>query len=178
MTDDEEKHWFVMRDLTRSNAKLPAYKLLDEKGIENFTPMTQKIFERHGKRERRIVPFIHDLIFVHDSRKVLDPIVEKVETLQYRFLKGRKPMTVRDKEMDAFKAVVMSSPTVCYYRSDEITAAMRRRKIRIIGGSFNGCEGYLLSVRGSKHRRLLVELPMVIAAAVEVEPEYIQVIEQ
>nr|WP_172618142.1 hypothetical protein [Parabacteroides distasonis] len=32
-------NWFVLRDLTRPNAKRPAYRLLEEKGIEVFTPM-------------------------------------------------------------------------------------------------------------------------------------------
>ena len=30
-------NWFVLRDLTRPNAKRPAYRLLEEKGIEVFT---------------------------------------------------------------------------------------------------------------------------------------------
>lgn len=34
--------WFVMRDLKRSNAKCPAYKLLDELNIRFFTPMCGK----------------------------------------------------------------------------------------------------------------------------------------
>ena len=58
--------WFVMRDLTRSNAKWPAYQMLDSLEIENFTPMVQKIVVRHGKRECREVPFIHDLTQVSD----------------------------------------------------------------------------------------------------------------
>ena len=35
--------WFVMRDLKRNNAKLPAYKMLSEMKIEIFTPMKWKI---------------------------------------------------------------------------------------------------------------------------------------
>lgn len=43
-TDSETRlvQWFVMRDLTRSNAKLPAYLLLAGEGIECFTPMVPK----------------------------------------------------------------------------------------------------------------------------------------
>ena len=167
--DEDEIRWFVMRDLTRANAKTPAYRMLEEIGIENFTPMTRKIFLYHGRRECKEIPFLHDLVFVHDSRAVLDPIVLRTPTLQYRFLKRREPMTVRDKEMDAFKAAVL-------YRPEEITPAMRHHKVRIIGGPLNGSEGYLQSCRGSRHRRLLIEIPSVIAATVEVEPDYIQLI--
>ena len=39
MEDDEKTHWYVMRDLKRANASLPAYKLLEKEKIEVFTPM-------------------------------------------------------------------------------------------------------------------------------------------
>ena len=73
LPDGECKQWFVMRDLTRSNAKCPAYVLLEKLGVEYFTPMVWKITIRNGQHKRKRVPYIHDLIFVHDSRKVIDP---------------------------------------------------------------------------------------------------------
>lgn len=171
---DSDILWFVMRDLTHYHSKSPAYKMLDGLKIENFTPKVQKLVVRGGKRERIEVPFIHDLVFVHDSRLNIDPIVEKVPTFQYRFLKGRLPMTVRDKEMEQFKKAVETSEFPQFYRPQEVTPDMRKRKIRIIGGNLDGYEGTLVTVRGSKVKRLLVELPTLIAAAIEVETEYIQ----
>ena len=63
MTDN----WFVLRDLTRPNAKRPAYRLLEEKGIEIFTPMRWRLVERKGKRIREEVPLLHDLLFAHTT---------------------------------------------------------------------------------------------------------------
>ena len=171
---DSDILWFVMRDLTHYHSKSPAYKMLDGLKIENFTPKVQKLVVRGGKRERIEVPFIHDLVFVHDSRLNIDPIVEKVPTFQYRFLKGRLPMTVRDKEMEQFKKAVETSESPQFYRPQEVTPDMRKRKIRIIGGNLDGYEGTLVTVRGSKVKRLLFDLPTLIAAAIEVETEYIQ----
>ena len=173
---DSDILWFVMRDLTHYHSKSPAYKMLDGLKIENFTPMVKKLVTRNGKRERIEVPFIHDLLFVHDSRLTLDPIVEKVPTFQYRFLKGRMPMIVRDKEMEQFKKAVEFSESPQFYRPQEITPDMRKRKIRIIGGNLDGYEGTLVTVRGSKVKRLMVELPTLLAAAIEVESEYIQLL--
>ena len=85
---DNGPKWFVMRDLKRRNAKLPAYKMLEELGIEHFTPMVQKIVKVGGSLEHRTEPFIQDLLFVRETRERLDPIVEKTPTLQYRFLRG------------------------------------------------------------------------------------------
>ncbi len=50
------------------------------------------------------------------------------------------------------------------------------KKIRIVGGVLDSFEGYLLSVKGMRKRRLLIELPSLITAAVEVQPEFIQLV--
>jgi len=118
------------------------------------------------------------LLFVHTDRESLDPIVAKTETLQYRFLRNcnRAPMTVPDKEMDMFIAAVNSSSAPRYYLPQEITPEMYGRKIRIIGGPLDGYEGNLITARGSKIKRILVELPNLFAVGVEVNPEYIELI--
>ena len=52
------------------------------------------------------------------------------------------------------------------------------RAVRIIGGPLDGYEGNLLSVRGSRTKRLIVELPEFFSAGVEVDPEYIELVRQ
>lgn len=172
--------WFVMRDLTHYHSKSPAYKMLDGLKIENFTPKVQKLVVRGGKRERIEVPFIHDLIFVHDSRLNIDPIVEKVPTFQYRFLRDgkRTPMTVREADMERFKKAIESADTPRFYRPDEIKPSMIGKKVRIIGGPLHNYEGHLQKLQGSKTKRLFVELPGLITVAVEVRPDYIQLLEK
>lgn len=178
VSGDDACQWFVMRDLTRPNAKLPAYKLLDGMNIRNFTPMVWKLMLNHGKRERRRMPFIHDLLFVYASRAELDSVVETTPMLQYRYLRGgyKMPMTVRAADMQRFMHAVRFSSSPQYYRPDEVTPAMRNRRIRIIGGNLDGYEGSLITTRGSKVKRLLVEIPMLLAATVEVETEFIQLL--
>ena len=132
LTDD----WFVLRDLTRPNAKRPAYRLLEEKGIEIFTPMRWRLVERKGKRIREEVPLLHDLLFAHTTRTCMDPIVEEISTLQYRYLRGgyRKPMTVGHAEMNRFIRAVHSDDSPRYFLVEELTSAMYGRMIRIEGG--------------------------------------------
>ncbi|MDO4165055.1 MAG: UpxY family transcription antiterminator [Bacteroides sp.] len=173
-----QTQWFVMRDLKRSNAKLPAYKMLMEEKIELFVPMKWQLVIRAGKRVRMEVPFMQDLLFVRDTRLHLTPIVDRTLTLQYRWLKGtyREPMVVPDKEMERFIFAARSSSEPKYYLPEEITPEMYGRKILIVGGQLDGYEGYLLTTRGSKVKRLLVELQGFLAVGVEVNPEYIQLI--
>ena len=176
--EKERRSWFVMRDLSRPNAKLPAYMKLDELGIRCYTPTVWRTMVRNGVRTSRKVPVIHDLLFVCETREVLDPVVAKMPTLQYRFLRRtwREPMTVRDEEMERFIGAAESSGAARYYTPEEITPEMRNRRIRIVGGQMNGYEGTLLTVRGSKKKRLLVEVPSLIAVSVEIEADFIELV--
>ena len=174
----DERQWFVMRDLKRRNAKRPAYLMFKDKGIEFFTPMVHKLLTIHGKREDREVPFMQDLLFVKETKEKLDVIVEAIPTLQYRYKLGvqHTPIVVRNTDMERFIKAVEATENPKYYRPEEITPDMLNRKIRIIGGQLDGYIGTLVTTRGSKTKRLLVELPMLLAAAVDVETEFIQLI--
>lgn len=176
--EEAARQWFVMRDLKRRNAKLPAYKMFRELEIECFTPMVRRLVMVRGKRVNMEVPFMQDLLFVKETHERLDPIVENTPTLQYRFIFGARhtPMVVRTQDMERFIHAVESTESPQYYQPNEVTADMLHRKIRIIGGLLDGYEGHLLTVRGSKVKRLLVELPHLLMASVEVEPEYIQLL--
>ena len=168
--------WFVMRDLKRSNARQPAYRMLEGMGIEVFTPMVWRLSVKQGKRIREQAPFMQDLLFVHDTRRNIDPVVERAGTLQYRYVRGgyRMPMTVRDTDMDRFIRAVRSAENPCYYTPDEISADMIGKKVRIIGGALDGYEGHLQKMQGSRVKRLFIELSGILAASVEVQPEYVQ----
>ena len=176
---DEPKIWFVMRDLKRPNAHHPAYKLLESLGVTYYTPMHWVLVIRGGQKKREYRPFIPDLLFVYETRKKLDAIVSKIPTLQYRFVKGgayREAMVVSEAEMNRFMHAVGSVGNPRYYLPSEITSDMCKRRVRIVGGNLDGYEGRLLSVRGSRVKRILVELSNYLVAAVEVNPEYIQLL--
>jgi len=185
MTQDNDadniQQWFVMRDLKRFNAKLPAYKQLAAAGFEVFTPMTERIVQRSGHCERVAVPYVHDLLFVHSSRRDLDPVVGRTDTLQYRYVKGAphcRPLVVPRDDMDRFIAAVGLSSAVQYYSPGEITPGMYGRTSRLIcTGALNGYVCRLLKVRGSRRlKRVLIELPGILAAGVDIAPDFIELI--
>lgn len=165
-----------MRDLKRANAKLPAYVELPAMGFEVFTPMRCVVKTKQGRNEKVHVPAIQDLLFVHSSRALLDPAVESISTLQYRFVRGggaNSPMTVREADMERFITAINSDSDPRYFMPDELTPAMYGKEIRIVGGPLDGYSGRLLSVKGMRKRRLIVELPGMLKAAVEVSPDLI-----
>lgn len=168
--------WYVMRDLKRANAKFPAYKLLETLGIEFFTPMCQRLRVIRGKRVREKVPYMRDLLFIHGVPSELDLALREIPTLQYRYVRGgyKVPMTVPERDMERFIRAVHSTESPRFYLPGELTPAMFGREVRIVGGPLDGYEGCLLSLRGSKVKRLLVDIPGVLFSAVEVNPEYIE----
>ena len=177
-TMDDDTQWYAMRDLTRPNAKVSAYEKLNAKGIRCFTPMVKKQVKLRGDTVLIDAPYMRDLLFAYGTREAIDPLTAPGMRLQYRYVRGgyMEPMTVRKADMENFIRAVQSTISARYYRPEEITPAMRNRKIRIIGGPLNGLAGTLVTIRGTRVKRLLVEIPTLLAAAVEVEPEYIQMV--
>lgn len=173
MQEPASPQWFVMRDLKRPNAKNPAYKFLEGRVAKVFTPLN-RFPKARGEWEEK--PVVHGLLFVYETREVMDPILEQMPTLQYRYLprRYREPMVVPTEDMERFIYAINVTQSPCYYTPEEITPKMHGRRIRVVGGTLDGYEGRLITVRGSKVKRLLVELPGFLAAGVEVDPDYIQ----
>lgn len=177
--DNTEVCWYAMRDLSRRHAKAPAYKILTDMGFEVFTPMTRKLVVEKGRRKSKEEPFMQDLLFVHTVREKLDPIIGKIKNLQYRYIHGGycEPMVVPNADMDRFIHAVSSSRLPRFFRPEEITKDMcKGQYVRIVGSALDGYEGYLITINGSKYKRLVVALPNLMTAAVEVMPEYIEVL--
>lgn len=178
-----EDRWYVLRDLARPNAKNPAYKqLLEMPEMADcvFVPLKQQVFKEFGKSVVRSVPYMPDLVFVHKSREELDPIVRKIPLLQYRYVRGGKQyeaMSVRHKDFEKFREAVSKTDDVEYYSFDEVPSTVYGKQIRIIGGRLDGFEGRLMTKRGSKFKRLLIDLKECnLSAAILVESDYIQVL--
>lgn len=170
--------WFVLRDLKRPNAKTPAHKLLAELGFETFTPMHWVIKDnRTGGKIRKYIPYIPSLLFTKSIKAELDTIIERTDTLQYRFVKGapkNTPMTVPMGDMERFIRAVTANDTCIYYTPEEVTPDMIGKRVRIVGRTLDGTEGNLMKKRGSKKKRLILQLKDALVASVEVEANFIQ----
>ncbi len=175
---DSDVHWFVMCDRAPVVAKQRAYQTLSNNGFEVFVPLQQKIINEKGHRVRKKVPVIPDLLFVHSTKEILEPIVKKASSLRFRYAKGNPvPMYVSENAMQQFIDAVNSSTDVKYYSPEEITSAMYGRKVRVMGGSLKDREGYLLAAKGRNSKKhFILEIPGLLAAMVVVEKEHIQFI--
>lgn len=176
--DDDVVQWYVLRFLYRDQPKVRAR--LEEDGIETFSPVKQVIRIINGKRVPRWELAIWDLLFVHAPKKVIDPYVREYANLQFRFKSGGRkgtPLVVPEKQMNDFMTAVKTSrKQPLYFAPDEIDVAKGTR-VRMIGGMLDGYEGILLKVSGSRKKRLIIEVPGTLFAAVEVETDLIERIE-
>ena len=147
-------------------------------GAARIHPDARGVTLVRGQRVRKDVPFLRHRMFVRERYSELRSVVERDPTLQFRYVRGGycTPMTVRTAEMECFIRAVESTFRPRYYLPGEISPSMIGRQVLIVGGPLNGYEGHLLSIRGSRVKRLFIDLPGLLSAGVEVSPEYIRLL--
>ena len=178
MTTDDQIRWYVMRAY---KAEKKAEEVLAAAGIEHYVPKTYALRIYHGVKSKHLVPAIPSMVFVHASR---DRIVEFKQAggnfLQFvTWKQGNEsvPLVVPDRQMEDFIRVSgQYELNTVYLRPDEVDLA-KGTKVRILGGLLDGVEGVFLRVKGKRDKRLVVWVERVIATAVDISPELIQVIE-
>lgn len=173
--------WYALRSLKRANATHPDHKELAERGFQVFTPMHEVVISAAtGRRHPVSRPVLPDLLFARAEKPALDRAVADMPTLQYRYQRGHRiddPMTVRDDDMDRFiRAVTADSASPRYYAPGELPPDLLGATVRIIGGPLDGITARLLKIRGTRRRRILVELPALVAASVEVTPDLLEIV--
>lgn len=173
---DDIPQWYVLRFLYRDQPQVRAR--FEQEHIKTFTPSKSVVVTRHGRRVKMQVPIIWDLLFVNATRTELDPYVRSYPNLQYKFKVGGKycePLVVPEYQMRDFIAAVEQSENPLYFTPDEIDLSKGTR-VRLIGGAMDGRECTLLKVKGARSRRLIVEIPDTLIAAVEVQPDLVEVL--
>ena len=169
--------WYVMRAY-KSEARVEEL-LQGPDGLPYFIPKHYVLQNSRGKKVRRLVPAIRSLVFVHASRRQINAFKLRCPLLQYVMWKkstGLEYLQVPDRQMDNFlKVARQHDEELVYYQPQEINFHAGTH-IRMIGGLFDGAEGYFVKLRGKRSRRLVVKLDGIAAIAAEVTPEYVEII--
>ena len=170
--------WFAMSAPYRNEMK--AKNFLDEKGIENFLPLQYKIrTNRYGRKERKALPVVSNLLFVHTTQSIIRQAKQGVSFLQYRTRpvnEKNQPIIVPDSQMRQFIAVCQTMSSDLIYLEPSAISLAKGARVRIIGGAFDGVEGYFVKIKGVRSRRVVVEVEGLAVATAEIEPQYIEVI--
>ena len=130
-------HWYAVRVTYSRELFFKDY--LDAEGIENYIPMRYEYVVRKERRLRKLVPAVHNLVFVRSTRERMDEIKnEPGMNIPIRYImdrETRQPIVIPDSQMRSFLA----------------------------GGIFEGVEGVFVRVRHD--RRVVVNTEGVMSVA-------------
>ncbi len=160
--------------------ELQARDWFSSQGVETFIPMRYEIVTRRdGTKHRMLVPAIHNLLFVNispDDMRRFKPLLPIVQYLTHPVDGYNRPILVPEVQMQHFIRVSNSyNDHLLYFRPEELDLRSGT-PVRIIGGPFDGVEGTFVKVQGRRNRRVIVQLPGLLAVAAEVHPDLIQVL--
>ena len=177
----DPKVWFPMRVTYSREMKVKAE--LDRLGIECFVPMTYRLVEvrkdglsdlrKHGETELRkeLVPAINNLIFVRSTQERISRLKASNEVLEpLRYMMDRTAgeahviMTVADKAMENFVRVASKTDESVMFLDENTIVGKEGKRVRIMGGAFEGVEGVIRRVKRCK--RVVVEIEGVMSVAV------------
>lgn len=157
--------WFALR-VTYSR-ELVFKEYLDAENIENFIPMRYEYIMKNERRVRKLVPAVHNLVFVHSTRQRIDEIKEKPGVnIPIRYIMEREyhqPIVIPDSQMRSFIAVSGTHDQAIVYLEPAEFNISKGTRVRITGGIFEGVEGEFIRVRHD--RRVVVNIEGVMAVA-------------
>ena len=162
----EEKVWYAIR--VTYNRELKVKEDLDARGITNFVPMQYRREERNGVMVKRLVPSVHNLIFIYltptEMRDYKSSTSLPIRYIMSRGERGtRHPITVPAREMENFIKVAGTYEEKLIYLNPEPGDFKEGERVRIIGGMFAGAEGLFVRVKGD--RRVVVNVEGIVAVA-------------
>ena len=177
---EENEVWHAMR--ATYGRELDIKQFLDNEKIENFIPMHHEIMVKNGKKKRKLVPIIHNLIFIKATYAAIWEVKKILSYLQFMTEKreGRKvPIIVPEQQMHQFIAVSSTyNESLRYFKPEELNLA-KGVKVRIHGGEFDGREGIYVKIKGARDRRLVVCIQGVIAVVTAaIHPSLVEVLKE
>ena len=130
--------------------------------LEDFKRFVQ---HRHGKK-----------LYYHVRRETLRPVGE---TNRAAPITRNRITTISEEEMERFITCCTAAQDDLRFFTPEEVKLKAGDRVRVIGGPFNGQEGYFLKTAGKRSKSLVIELPgCILAATTTVLPELIQVLER
>ena len=171
--------WFALR--ATYSRELKIRDQLAERGVRTFVPMIWKRCPvKPGMTQtKKLVPAISSLCFVHWTKADIDAYIRSfgdVKPVNYYWDRTKNaPLVVPDKAMEDFITVSSSMDEELIYITDICPKLKEGQSVRVKEGPFKGIEGKVVRIK--KSRRILVELPgMVAVATTYIAPNELEII--
>lgn len=178
MVEDNEIRWYAI-GCTSTMKELKIRDDIRNYGLEAFVPLKYTIKKIKHQEHRALVPAMPGLMF---AKGTLDELKEYIQDHAHFPVYLRKStfsnkedyLTVPDKAMEEFIAVTEDHEAhITYFRPEEINLQAGDR-IRVKGGIYDGKEGIIMRIKGKRNKHLVVQIPGMLVAAIELQPELVE----
>lgn len=171
------QQWFCL-GCTSPQRELKVRDDVRRYGLEAFVPLQYEVKRQRRQEQRTLVPAISGLMF---AKGTLDEIKEYISHSHFTvyikkstFSNKEDYLTVPTKAMENFIAVTVNhEANISYFKPEEIKL-QAGDKIRVKGGIYDGKEGVIMRIKGKRNKHLVVQIPGLLVAAVEMTPELIE----
>lgn len=176
--EDNIEKWYVLGCLSVHHEE-KVRDALRKAGFRSHVPMKYEVKIVRRQEQRTMVPAITGLIFARGTEEALKDYIQnkRHETIYMRkstFSNKKEYLTVRDDVMERFiEFTKVRQENITYFKPEELNLK-EGETIRIKGGLYDGYEGTVLRIKGKRNKHIVVQIPGVIIAAVELEPELIE----
>lgn len=178
MVEDNEIRWYAI-GCTSPKKELKVRDDIRNYGLEAFVPLKYHIKTIKQQKHRALVPAIPGLMFAKGRLEELKEYIQDhshypVYLRKSTFSNKEDYLTVRTKEMEEFIAVTEDHEAhITYFRPEEINLQAGDR-IRVKGGLYDGKEGIVMRIKGKRNKHLVVQIPGMLVAAIEMAPELVE----
>lgn len=150
-------------------------------GLDAFVPLKYEVKKVRGREQRLLVPAVTQIVLVKGTLDAVNDYIEHAHLAVFikrsTYSNHKDYLTVSLHAMENFMAVTeMTERRVTYFRPEEISLR-EGDQIRIRGGFYDGREGVIMRIKGKRNRHLVVQIPGVLIAAVELSPEMIELMQ-
>ena len=179
MTDIKVTQWFALKTIFSREQIVEKHlvkfcreqtieKHLAEQNVQCFIPMKYKVIVKDERKQRILVPAIHNIVFVNSTRALLDDYIARkggIYSVQYmRDLVTNEPIIIPQQQMTNFMLVTGTHSDDLIYLNDPFEKFSQHEKVQVSGGLLEGMEGHVVRIR--RDRKVVVSIYGVVAVAV------------
>ena len=178
-TKSSEQLWYTLA-CTTTRRELKVRDDARRYGLRSFVPLKYEVKQIRGHEQRLLVPVLSRYIFVKGTLEEVQDYIANAHYIVYlqrsTFSNYREYLTVPTKIMEDFIAVTEHNEEhITYFQPQEIRLNIGDQ-VRIKGGIYDGREGVIMRIKGKRNRHLVVQIPGVLIAAIEISSDMIDLL--
>lgn len=175
---DEEVKWYAVGCMSPQK-ELRVRDDARKWGLEAFVPLVYQVKTHKGQKYRALVPALPGLMFIKGTeievKEYMNGSHFPVYMRKSTFTNKEEFLTIPNHAMENFIAVTEKNEEhITYFRPEEISLQAGDRII-VKGGLYDGHEGIIMRIKGKRNKHLVVQIPGVLIAAVELKPELVHI---